>query len=75
MAELKTKPTEQSVEGFLRGVSPEQKRQDCLAMVKLMREMTGSEPRMWGNNMVGFGSYHFAAKGAIGVRLFAALEV
>ncbi|MCL4299702.1 MAG: DUF1801 domain-containing protein [Anaerolineae bacterium] len=59
MAELKTKPTEQSVEGFLQGVSPEQKRQDCLALVELMAEITGSEPRMWGNNIVGFGSYHY----------------
>ncbi|MBE7550898.1 MAG: DUF1801 domain-containing protein [Anaerolineales bacterium] len=59
MAELKTKPTEQSVEQFLQGVSPEQKRLDCLALVKLMREITGSEPRMWGSSMVGFGSYHY----------------
>jgi hypothetical protein len=59
MAELKTKPTEQSVEQFLQGVSPEQKRRDCLALVELMRQITGSEPRMWGNNMVGFGSYHY----------------
>jgi hypothetical protein len=59
MAELKTKPTEQSVEQFLQGVSPEQKRRDCLTLAELMREITGSEPRMWGNNMVGFGSYHY----------------
>lgn len=30
MAELKTKPTEQSVEQFLQGVSPEQKRRGLL---------------------------------------------
>lgn len=59
MAELKTKPTEQSVEQFLQGVSPEQKRRDCLTLVELMHEITGSEARMWGNNLVGFGSYHY----------------
>lgn len=59
MAELKTKPTGQNVEQFLQGVSPEQKRRDCLALVELMAEITGSEPRMWGNNIVGFGSYHY----------------
>jgi hypothetical protein len=59
MAELKTKPTEQSVEDFLQGVSPEQKRRDCLVLVELMREITEKEPRMWGSSMVGFGSYHY----------------
>lgn len=59
MTELKTKPTEQSVEKFLQGVSPEQKRRDCLTLVELMRQITGSEPRMWGSSLVGFGSYHY----------------
>lgn len=59
MADLKTKPTEQSVEQFLQSVSPEQKRRDCLALVELMREITGQEPRMWGSSIVGFGSYHY----------------
>lgn len=59
MVELKTKPTEQSVAEFLQGVSPEQKRRDCWTLVELMRQATGSEPRMWGSSMVGFGSYHY----------------
>ena len=59
MAELKTKPTEQSVEAFLNGVSDEQKRADSFAVLKLMQELTGAEPKMWGPSIVGFGSYHY----------------
>lgn len=59
MTELKTKPTEQSVEAFLRGVDNEQKRQDCFTVLELMRRITGEEPKMWGSSMVGFGSYHY----------------
>lgn len=59
MAELKTKPTEQSVEAFLQEVSDEQKRQDCFIVLELMRRITGEEPKMWGSSMVGFGSYHY----------------
>lgn len=59
MAELKTKPTEQSVEAFLQGVDDAQKRQDCLTVLELMRRITGEEPKMWGSSMVGFGRYHY----------------
>lgn len=59
MAELKTKPTEQSVEAFLQEVSDEQKRQDCFIVLELMRRITGEEPKMWGSSMVGFGRYHY----------------
>jgi hypothetical protein len=59
MAENKTVPTDQSVEGFLNGIADEQKRQDSFALVELMREVTGMDPQMWGSSIVGFGSYHY----------------
>lgn len=59
MAELKTKKTEASVEDFLNGIPDEQKRQDSFAVLKLMREVTGAEPKMWGDSIVGFGEYHY----------------
>ena len=59
MAEQKTKPTEQSVEGFLSKVSDEKVRDDCYALVKLMSKATGSPPKMWGPTIVGFGNYHY----------------
>ena len=59
MAELKTKQNEQSVEAFLNGIADEKKRQDCLTVLELMKKITANEPKMWGNSIVGFGSYHY----------------
>ena len=58
MAQIKTKPTAQSVERFL-GKVDAAKRQDCLALVQIMKQATRSEPRMWGSSIVGFGSYQY----------------
>jgi hypothetical protein len=55
MAEAKTKPTQQSFEKFVETITGPQTREDCLAISKLMREATGSEPQMWGSSIVGFG--------------------
>jgi len=59
MAELKTKPTDQSVEEFLNGVADEQKRRDCQTLVKMMSQATRAEPKMWGGSIVGFGAYRY----------------
>ncbi|MEO5931084.1 MAG: DUF1801 domain-containing protein [Candidatus Kapaibacterium sp.] len=59
MAELKTKETDESVEGFLDGVADEKKRDDSRAILDLMKAATGMEPAMWGSSMIGFGRYHY----------------
>ena len=59
MAELKTKQNEQDVYEFLDGVSNETRKNDGYAVLELMRTTTGLEPRMWGDSIVGFGSYHY----------------
>jgi hypothetical protein len=55
-SELKTKQTEASVEDFLNGVENEAVRADCRRIVELMAEATGEPPKMWGANIIGFGS-------------------
>ncbi len=62
MAELKTKPTEKSALAFLNQIENDSRRQDCLTVMELMKEVTGEEPRMWGDSIVGFGSYHYRGK-------------
>ena len=64
MAELKTKPTKQSVSGFLKTVTDPERRADCQVLVELMRSVTNEEPRMWGPSIVGFGSYIYLLKHA-----------
>ena len=62
--ELKTKVNEASVDGFLNAVPDEQTRKDCFEILKMMKQVTKEEPKMWGASIVGFGSYHY--KGASG---------
>jgi hypothetical protein len=59
MAELKTRPTKESVAKFLKSIEDENRRKDCQAVSKLMEEVTGCKPVMWGPSIVGFGSYHY----------------
>ena len=59
MAELKTKQNEQSVTDFLQAVPDERKRDDSFAILELMKEVTGQEPKMWGDSIIGFGNYHY----------------
>lgn len=59
MAELKTKKNDASVEAFLRSVEDENKRKDAFAILEMMKEITGEEPKMWGPSIVGFGTYHY----------------
>jgi len=59
MAELKTKPTNASVEKFFNQITDEVRREDCFKVAKMMEEITGEKPKMWGPSIVGFGSYHY----------------
>jgi hypothetical protein len=59
MAELKTKKTKASVAAFLDQISDEQRRKDCQRILKIMKEATGEQPRMWGSSIVGFGTYKY----------------
>ena len=59
MAKNKTTQNASPVEDFINAVDNEQKRKDSWDMIALMKKITGSEPRMWGSSLVGFGSYHY----------------
>lgn len=59
MAENKTKATKASVKSFLDSIENESKRNECKKIAKLFAEITGEKPVMWGDSIVGFGSYHY----------------
>lgn len=59
MAELKTKPTDNSVRDFIAAIEDEDRRRDCQAVLEIMQEATGERSRIWGSGMVGFGGYHY----------------
>lgn len=59
MAELKTRPTDVSVDAFLDGVAHPVRRADGQAVRAMMERVTREPAVMWGPTIVGFGSYHY----------------
>ncbi|HKG48447.1 MAG TPA: DUF1801 domain-containing protein [Pyrinomonadaceae bacterium] len=59
MSEPKTRPTNQSVEDFINKVPEAERRADCFEIAKIIEEITGEKPKMWGPSIVGFGTYHY----------------
>jgi len=55
LAEIKTKQTASSVEDYINSVQDEEKRNDSLQLLEMMKKATGEEPKMWGASMVGYG--------------------
>ena len=58
MAELKTKRNGMSVENYINAIADLQRRADCRIIIELMKRITGDEPKMWGESIVGFGNTH-----------------
>jgi len=56
---IKTTKNAGNVEQFLNGVKDETRRRDALAVLKMMKTVTGKPPRMWGSHIVGFDEYHY----------------
>lgn len=55
----KTQPTEVTVEDFLATVPSPQKQADAVELDAIFRRVTGFEPVMWGESIVGYGRYHY----------------
>ena len=62
MAKLKTQKNNSSVIDFIKSVEDQTKRQDSLELLKIFEECTNEKPAMWGNSIVGFGSYHYKSE-------------
>jgi hypothetical protein len=59
---IKTTATKTSVTEFINSVEDEQKRKDSKQIAKLMKEVTGEKPVMWGTSMIGYGSFHYKSE-------------
>ena len=60
MAKNKTAETNKNVKEFINEFADtEQKRKDSFELIELMKNITGYEARMWGPNIIGFGTYHY----------------
>ncbi|RZM77736.1 DUF1801 domain-containing protein [Leptolyngbya iicbica] len=59
MAELKTRPNDKSVTQFLDSLDNEQRRVDAFTLLALFEQVTQRPAVMWGDSIVGFGSYEY----------------
>lgn len=56
--ENKTRVNDASVDAFLETVDPT-KQDDSRELIALMQEVSGEPAKMWGQSIIGFGSYHY----------------
>jgi hypothetical protein len=59
MNDMKTMANTKNVSHFIQTVENDRRRKDALFLLDLMKDITKDEPRMWGESIVGFGSYHY----------------
>lgn len=59
MAELKTKPLKSDVNKFIQSAEDPLVRRDCEVLYELMQQITGSKGVIWGESIIGFGSYQY----------------
>jgi tRNA(Arg) A34 adenosine deaminase TadA len=62
MAELKTKVNDGSVARFLDSIEDDAKRKDSLVLFEMMQKANTEEAKMWGDSIIGFGTYHYVGK-------------
>ena len=59
MTTQKSTETKASVSDFISQITDEAKRKDAFRLVDIFQNQTNLEPKMWGSNIIGFGSYHY----------------
>lgn len=62
MTKLKTTPNERSVTDFLESLDNEQEKAGSYALLEKMQRLSGAKPVMWGDSIIGFGSYQYKYK-------------
>ncbi|RMG54899.1 MAG: DUF1801 domain-containing protein [Bacteroidetes bacterium] len=59
MSDLKTTAHDGDVKAFIEQVENDRRRQDAYRLLAIMEEITGEPARMWGDSIVGFGTYTY----------------
>jgi len=54
-AVIKTQKTDASVDAWLAKIADAGRRKDCATVIRLMKKVTKSPPKLWGTSIVGFG--------------------
>ncbi len=59
MSQLKTQPTNASVQEFLEALERPDQQADSAILLRMMGMATGDSPKMWGPSIIGFGQFHY----------------
>lgn len=59
MAKNKTTENDLSVEDYINNIEDGKRQKDVRELVKICEETSGFPPKMWGEAIIGFGSYHY----------------
>lgn len=55
LVEIKTKETANSAEDYIKNIEDDNKRKDSFTLLEMMKELSGEEPKIWGDSIIGFG--------------------
>lgn len=58
-ADVKTKPSERSPEEWIESLPWPRRVEQGKELLEIFREVTGAEPVMWGESIVGYGHFHY----------------
>ncbi len=59
MYKLKTQETDESVISFIESIDSDKKKSDAYKLLEIFTETSGYSAKMWGESIIGFGSYHY----------------
>ncbi|KFC20443.1 DUF1801 domain-containing protein [Chryseobacterium sp. FH1] len=59
MAKNKTTENNLSVDDYINNITDEKRQSDVRELVKIFEATSGFPPKMWGEAIIGFGSYHY----------------
>ena len=62
MSELKTRKSDDNVLDFLQSIDNNQRRKDATELLTIFGRATNMKPAMWGNNIIGYGQYHYKSE-------------
>lgn len=59
MAKNKTTQNNLSIEDYIKNIADEKRQNDVRELMKIFEDTSGFSPKMWGDAIIGFGSYHY----------------
>lgn len=62
MSTIKTLVNDTPVPSYVASLGDENRRNEAKELLKIFKLATGMEPKMWGESIVGYGSYHYKSE-------------